>query len=133
MYSPLKEAMLKLEVGMTLDPGSSRQQKYFHYFKLHGLNLVSGILMVVGIILSFFYIHVGGALVGLAVGMSFYDELQRYFFHARDYATIEGLFKTLMLVGLLLYLLLAATSFVIATVIGFVVMSLIHLFNHKST
>lgn len=102
--------------------------KYANYFGQHWMRLVAGVLMIVGIILSFFYIHVGGVLVGFAVGLGFFEELQKYFFHARDYATTEGLFKTLLLVGLLLFLLLAATSFVIAAVIAFVLMSLVHLF-----
>lgn len=119
---------------MTIDPEKGpepEKSRNLSYFKIHGFNILSGLLMIVGLVFSFFYIHVGGALVGLAVGISFYDELQRYFFHARDYATMEGLFKTLMLVGLLLYLLLAATAFVIAVVIGFVVMAVIHLIRFK--
>lgn len=107
-------------------------EKYINYFKHHGFGIIAGVLMILGIVLAFFYLQIGGALVGLAVGISFYDELQKYFLHAREYATVEGLFKTLMLVGLLLYLLLAATAFVIAGVIAFVVMSVIHLFMTRT-
>lgn len=110
------------------DPDSDLGKRYRRYFKHHGFTILGGALMILGIILAFFYLQIGGALVGLAVGISFYDELQRYFFHAREYATVEGLFKTLMLVGLLLYLLLAATAFVIAVVVAFVIMSIVHLF-----
>ena len=102
--------------------------KYLDFFYRHWVHLIAGVFMVLGIILSFFYLNFGGALVGLATGMGFFDELQRYFFHAREYAIAEGLFKTLLLVGLLLFLLLAATAFVIAVVIAFVIMSMIHLF-----
>lgn len=110
------------------DPDKDLGKKYMSHLKRHGFGILAGVLMILGIILAFFYLQIGGALVGLAVGISFYDELQKYFFHAREYATVEGLFKTLMLVGLLLYLLLAATAFVIAVVVAFVVMSIIHLF-----
>jgi hypothetical protein len=114
--------IVRCEVVMDLE------SKYLNFFYRHWVHLIAGVFMIVGIILSFFYLHLGGALVGLATGVGFFDELQRYFFHARDYAIAEGLFKTLLLVGVLLFLLLSATAFVIAVVISFVVMSMIHLF-----
>lgn len=91
------------------------------------LNILSGVLMLVGIILAFFYHLIGGALVGLSVGIYFSKPLHNYVLYMRKEFAEEGIFKLLMLLGILLYLLLVATAFVIAVVVGIVIMTLVNI------
>lgn len=91
------------------------------------LEIVTGTLMILGIILSFLYIQMGGFLVGLAFGLFFSEEIQNYFLKAPGYYSLAGLFKSLMILGVILYLLISAWAFLIATVLGFVIMTLLHL------
>lgn len=85
---------------------------------------VIAILMLVGLIASFFYIHLGSVLVGLSVGMTFHDSVQAYCIQLKDYYTKSGLFKTLIFIGLILFLLLAAPAFVLSAAIGYGVITL---------
>lgn len=96
-----------------------RVQKGKQIFFLYHTEFLSGALMLVGIILAFFYLHVGAMLVGLAFGICFFNEIQDYFVQLRDLYIAQGLFKTVMLIGTVLYLLLSIPSFVIAAFIGF--------------
>src|SRR5947209_6554151 len=70
----------------------------------NGLEVLCGILMLVGVILGFFYLQLGGLFVGLSFGLFFATEIQGYFVKARDYYTADGLIRTLLLLGVILYL-----------------------------
>lgn len=89
--------------------------------------VIAATLMILGIILAFFYIQMGGFLVGLAFGLFFSDEIQDYFLKAPGYYSLAGLFKSLMILGVILYLLISAWAFLIATVLGFVIMTLLQM------
>lgn len=91
------------------------------------IEFIAAALMLLGIILAFFYLQIGGALVGFGFGLYFFEEIRNYFLKAKGAYSTEGLFRTLMLLGMLLYLLLAATAFVLATVVAVVIMTLAHL------
>lgn len=96
------------------------------YVWLHRLEIFFGVLMVIGIILSVFYINLGGALVGLSVGMCFFKEIRRYFNRMSKYYAQEGIFKFSMVVGLALFLLIAVPVFILCLAIGFGVMLVIY-------
>ncbi len=85
----------------------------------------SGALMILGIIFTFFYHHFGSILVGLAVGMCFYDGISSYFVNLGARYTAQGLFKTLMVIGTALFLLLIAPGFLIAMAAAFGIVALI--------
>lgn len=89
------------------------------------IEFFSGALLLIGIILAFFYIHIGGTLVGLGFGVCFFDEIHSYFLQLRDLYTEQGLFKTVMWVGTIVYFLIAIPAFIIASAIGYGVMYLI--------
>ena len=95
------------------------------YFLDHRVEFFSGALVLIGIILSFFYIHLGGMLVGLGFGICFFEEIYAYFLQVKGYYTEQGLFKTLIWIGTLLYFLIAIPAFIISVAIGFGVMYLI--------
>jgi hypothetical protein len=90
------------------------------------LEIVAGTLVLVGIILAFFYLQIGGALVGAGFGLYFFDEIRLYFLKVRGFYSMDGLFRTLMLLGLLLYLLLAIPLFLLATLLATVLMTLVY-------
>lgn len=99
----------------------AKNNSNFPYQKpwLRPLEALCGICVVLGIILGFFYVYIGGALVGLAAGLCFFKEIHTYIITLREYLTEEGIFKTLMFIGVALYLLLAIPSFIVAFAIGF--------------
>lgn len=89
------------------------------FFWNRSLEILSGALMLVGIILSFFYPHTGGALAGLGFGICFFNEIQNYTFQFLDIYSEQGIFKTLMLLATILYFLISLPAFIIAAAIGF--------------
>ncbi|MCH9625198.1 MAG: hypothetical protein S4CHLAM123_03680 [Chlamydiales bacterium] len=90
-----------------------------NFFWDNRLEIFSGALILSGLILAFFYLQIGGSLVGLGFGMCFYDEVHTYFLQLRDYAQDKGLFKTLVWIGVVLYFLIGIPAFVIAALIGY--------------
>ncbi len=102
------------------------------FFKEQRLNILTGALMLVGLILSFFYVQIGGLLVGLAVGLCFFKQIYNYFFSLEDRFTHRGLFMTLMSIGVVLYLLITIPAFVLATAISFGIMYLLRIKLKKS-
>lgn len=103
----------------------ARLNREINYIGDHTLEVLSGILVFVGLVLSFFYIHLGGALIGLGFGICFYPDFRNYFLHFRDSYTALGLFKTLVGVATLLYFLLSIPAFILAATLGFALMYLI--------
>jgi len=97
------------------------------FFWQKRIEFLSGALMLIGIILSFFYTHIGGAFVGLAVGICFFEEIHGYFLRLRDSYSEQSLFKTVMSIGTILYFLIVIPAFIIATAIGFGAIYLIRL------
>jgi len=95
------------------------------------IEIFSGILLLVGLILAFFYIHMGGALVGLGFGICFFEEMHNYFIQLRDIYTEHGIFKTLILIGTIIYFLIAIPIFVIASAVGYGAMYIIHWISKK--
>lgn len=102
------------------------------FFKEQRLNVLTGALMLVGLILAFFYVQIGGLLVGLAVGLCFFKQLYNYFFSLEDRFTHRGLFMSLMSIGVVLYLLITVPAFVLATAVGFGIMYLVRITLKKS-
>lgn len=93
--------------------------------------LFAGALMFLGIVFSFYYIHIGGFLVGLAVGLAFFDEIRIYVAELRELYLTHSLFKTLMLIGIAIYFLIAVPLFIFGAAIGFSVKYLIHWLEKK--
>lgn len=91
------------------------------------IEFISGALMLIGIVLSFFYTHIGGTLVGLGFGICFFEEIHSHFLQFRGFYSEQGLFKTLMLIAIILYFLISIPAFIIATAIGFGAIYLIRL------
>jgi hypothetical protein len=109
------------------DPLSNLPNKnFFGYMRHHGLAILCALLMIAGLITSFFFVQIGGILVGLALGLSFFEELFRYFLHMRDFHTAKGLFKTLMMLGGAIYLVLGVPLFLLALLAGFGIRAFVH-------
>lgn len=89
------------------------------------LEILSGLLMLAGLIISFFYVHTGGALVGLSVGICFFNEMYGYFSCLREFYLERGAFKTLMIIGIVVYFLISIPVFIVAVFVGFGIVFLI--------
>lgn len=114
-----------------LDPKPNTPNRYQKFLWDFRLEILAGALMLIGIILSFFYTHIGGSLVGLGAGICFFEELRIYLTTLRDFYTERGLFKTLMFIGVIIYFLIAIPAFIIAAAIAFGGMYLIRHFLEK--
>lgn len=104
---------------------SDKSRERLNYLWEFRIEILSGILMLLGIILAFFFVHIGGALIGLAAGICFYKEIVRFFIALRHYYPREGIFKTVMVIAIGIFLILTLPAFIIALLIGFTVMMLI--------
>lgn len=96
------------------------------FFWDYRIEIVAGFLVLIGLILTPFYTRTGSALVGLGVGICFYPELHRYFVKLPTFFNEHGLVKTLILAGIILYLLFVIPVFLIAVAIGYAVMYLLN-------
>jgi hypothetical protein len=114
----VKDPYKKQDLGTSLRRGSN-------FFWNRRIELLTGMLMLVGIILSFFYIHIGGLLVGLAVGICFFSEIRAFILISRDRYAEHGLFKVLMMIGTFIYFLIAIPTFIIFVAVGFAAVYLI--------
>ncbi len=106
----------------------NRWKQFFESIWERRLEYLTGALVLVGLIFAFFYPHFGGALVGFGAGLCFYEEMHSYFIQLRDFFVDRGLFKSVLLVGIVLYLLITVPIFVIATAIGYGLMFVIRSF-----
>src|SRR6185503_12924051 len=124
---------MKEKLNATLEKLKKDEQlnKTVNWLWDHRLALFVGALMFLGLIFSFYYVHIGGFLVGLSLGLAFFEEIQGYILKLRHLYPANGLFKTLMLIGGALYLLVAVPIFLIAVVIGCAIRYLIKWFKKK--
>lgn len=95
-----------------------------NWVKENWLESLCSVLMLLGIIIAFFTSLSGGILVGLSIGLSFSEEMRLFFTKTQDFYKAQGLFNTLMLIGGALFLFISVPTFVIATVIGFAIMTI---------
>ncbi|MFZ0565750.1 MAG: hypothetical protein WAM28_06160 [Chlamydiales bacterium] len=121
----VNEYTKKMKKGMDLD----NKANYFWNIRFE---VISGVLVLLGIILAFFYRRVGGVLVGVGFGICFFEELLNYFTSLRDFYSEKGLFKTLILIGVVVYFLIVLPSFIIAAAIGFAAMYLLRIVFKQS-
>ncbi|MEX1013128.1 MAG: hypothetical protein WD595_04915 [Waddliaceae bacterium] len=92
-----------------------------NYAQTHVLDTVAYILLVIGIIWSFFHPVFGGLLVGLIAGWYFYVEIYAIVKGFQEYIDVQGTEKSIVLGAVLLVLLVQAPG----VVIGALLMSLI--------
>jgi len=128
--SGMKEKMGDYIKKVKEDEGIKKKLDFFWGSRME---MFSGALILIGIVLAFFYIHIGGALVGLGFGICFFEDIKEYFTRLRDFYTEQGLFKTLLFVGAILYFLIAIPFFIIAVAIGFGAMYLIYICSNKKS
>ncbi|MCC5831954.1 MAG: hypothetical protein JJU12_02805 [Chlamydiales bacterium] len=96
-----------------------KESRFWEPFWSHRIEILSGTLLIVGLVLSFFYLRLGGALVGLGFGVCFYEEMHNYFIQLRDLYIANGVFKTLILIGTVVFFLIAIPIFIIACAVGY--------------
>jgi hypothetical protein len=112
-------------------PENHPEDRGFPFFSNRGIELLCGCLMILGIILAFFYRHLGGLLVGLSFGIYFFRDILRNFLYAKEVYTEHGLVTTLMLIGTIIYFLITLPAFIIFTLIGFGIVYFIRYFTAK--
>jgi hypothetical protein len=101
-------------------------QNFFSYLRRHALSIVCGFLMILGLIIAFFFVQLGGILVGLSLGLVFFEESVRFFTHIRKLNPNRKTFTILMILGKMLYLLFSIPLFLLATLLGLGIRALVH-------
>jgi len=96
-----------------------RQEAPSSFWFLYRFELICGLLMLIGIITSFFHRQVGGAFVGFSLGFGFYSKIKAFLMTILDYIAVEGLFPPLMLMGTALFLLITLPTFIVFLILGF--------------
>lgn len=82
------------------------------------------VLMIIGLMFSLVHFHLGGILIGLSFGLAFKKEIYNLIFKIKGYYIREGIYKTLLIIGVCLYLFFALPVFWIATALGFLIIFL---------
>ena len=116
---PEKKGLKEFIRGMKIGAKGGMDQ-----FLFHRLEIIFGFLMLAGVVLSFFFIHLGGAFVGLSLGLCFYRKILSWLSAVSDLYNTEGLFKTIMILSGILYLLISVPVFLVSSIVGFVTMAL---------
>lgn len=89
-------------------------QEVVNYAKSNQRDTLSYVVMVGGIIISFFRPWIGGALIGLIIGLYFADEIVNFLLNFRAFIDEKGLVKALILVGALIALFVIAPTIFLA-------------------
>lgn len=131
MKDPEKPAKEDKESFLKKLAGDERFRKGTGYVLDRRVEFVSGALMFVGVILSFFYMDIGGLLVGLGFGLCFFEDILSFFLQLKGRLTETGLFKTLISVGVVIFFLIAIPLFILGVAIGFGIMYLLRIFLKK--
>ncbi len=88
--------------------------------------------MFLGVVATFFNLFIAGFLVGLAVGLSFSREIYAFFSKISHIYAAQGVIKSLIAVGTVIFFIIAIPTFAIAAIVGFGLMYLIYfLFSKK--
>ena len=122
-----KKSRMKEKMNIYFDKvkGDEKIKQGTNFLWDHRIEIFSGALVLVGIVLAFFYIRIGGILVGLGFGIGFFEDIKDYFTQLRNFYSEQGLFKTLLLIATVVYFLIALPGFIIAAAVGFAVIFLI--------
>lgn len=100
------------------------------YGKL-ALDILTLFSMLLGIVATFFNLFIAGFLVGLAAGLSFSREIYAFFRRIGHLYAAQGIIKSLIAIGTLIFFIIAIPTFAIAAIIGFGVMYLIYFLFSK--
>lgn len=76
------------------------------------------VLAIAGLILSFFFARFGAILVGLGVGLCFFEEIVIYLRDLTDYLRGANVYRTIVWIVAALFLLLSLPTFIIFVAIG---------------
>ncbi len=83
------------------------------------------VLLLAGIIVSFFNIQWGAILVGVVVGITFSQQIVDFFKGLSGYIKRGGLKETLVIIGLLIFLIIALPAGVIAALVTLLIRAML--------
>jgi|GEM_PF-3014764 len=94
-------------------------------FTKRGPDIAALILALAGVIITFFSVQWGAILLGVALGLTFYDEIISFLRGIKYFINKNGVNRVVILAALLVFFLIALPGGVIATLITVLVRSLI--------
>lgn len=95
------------------------------------LEWIAALFLLIGLLISFFHLSLGGLFVGVAAGLTFYGRLEHFCLHFRAHYLAYGLFKTVVFFGLILYFLITIPLFVIGMALSFGILALVRMAYKK--
>lgn len=105
----LKESWESLKSGEKFDD-------LYNFAKTNTADTIAYVVLFIGIVLWIFQYFIGGLLIGLVAGFYFGEALVVWAKNLRDYVEYEGVIRSLILIGVLLGLIIAAPSIFIGAV-----------------
>ncbi|MBT3393721.1 MAG: hypothetical protein HN411_01240 [Waddliaceae bacterium] len=90
------------------------------------------VLVVFGVVLTWFNAPAGLGLIGLLLGMYFTDDIPTILYKLKEYYQTHGWFKIVLIGGALLSLLMTTWTFVVGIAAAVGVKSVIRMFRKKS-
>lgn len=88
----------------------------YNFAKTNTADTIAYIVLFIGIVLWIFQYFLGGLLIGLVAGFYFGEILILWAKNLRDYVEYEGVIRSLILIGVLLGLIIAAPSIFIGAI-----------------
>lgn len=88
------------------------------YFKLHSREIITYVLLILGIILLFFDALYGGILVGLVSGIYFGDEIIDYILHWKSSIHDHGVARNLIIAGIAIAFFISAPAIFLGAAIA---------------
>jgi len=117
---------------MTIDPNKrpgndikDKMENVYRYAATNTRETIAYVLLIFGLILIFFLPGYGGTLIGLVVGVYYYNELTYFIKHINQFIEENGTAKSLVLGAVFLALLISAPAIFIGALVA---VALKHLF-----
>ncbi len=99
-------------------PEKPTPESFINFITTHKWESISYVLLFVGLILTFFYPLIGGALVGLIFGISFAPQIHERVETFKEFIHVEGIFRSFIVIVALLTLLILAFGWCAGAVVG---------------
>lgn len=99
-------------------PEGKNHQGFFDFIMSHKIESLAYVIIILGILLSFFERFLGGIVVGAVFGVYFAMEIQEAYLQFKDFLIHEGIFRGFIIFAMAFALLIAAPGIVIGTILG---------------
>ncbi len=90
-----------------------------------GTDIAVLVLLLAGIIISFFNVQWGAILIGVVVGITFADQIIAFFRGIKSFVQRGGLKETIIIAGILIFFIIALPAGVIAALVALLIRAMV--------